>query len=113
LAIYAFENLRNEQLEPTIKRCLENMEIGAIILLKDPYPNDKNKVEFVAESQRYMRPKKIYRDLLMKYGCSKLRETTFPYRYSQQFRGEYVLIYQKERDVDENELKQVQLLTKK
>ena len=50
LANYAFENLRNEQLEPTIKICLENMEIGAVILLKEPYPIDKDKVEFVAES---------------------------------------------------------------
>ena len=49
-ANYAFENLRNEQLEPTIKKCIENMECGAVILMKEPYPADKDKIEFIVES---------------------------------------------------------------
>ena len=48
MANYAFENLRNEQLEPTFKRCIENLECGGIIFIKEPYPIDKNEVEFVA-----------------------------------------------------------------
>ncbi len=97
-ANYAFENLRDEQLEPTIKKCLKNMERGGVIFIKEPHPKE-NKTEFDSEQHRFLRPKKAYIDILLNNGCIKVREFTHAYRYAPKKSGrEFILVYKKVKD---------------
>jgi len=37
-ANYAFENLREEQLKPIMHKCIDHMEVGGVIFMKEPHP---------------------------------------------------------------------------
>ena len=97
-ANYALENLRCKELEPTMKKCLDNLESGGIFFIKEPDPSE-NKTEFDSQYQRFLRPKKVYIDILVKYGCRKVIEHTHDYRYNPTFGREYILIFKKLKDI--------------
>ena len=106
-ANFAFENLRDNQLEPTIRKCLEHLHNGGIIFIKEPYPEDKQSTQFDFEKQRFLRAKQEYKDILKKWGCQKVKEFTQDYSFRNYVWGkEFVLIYRKCRAVDEMEFQQ-------
>jgi hypothetical protein len=46
-----------------MKKCIENLEIGGIIFIKEPYPlKSKTVAEFSQKEQRHLRPKSVYKD---------------------------------------------------
>jgi predicted SAM-dependent methyltransferase len=49
-ANFAFENLRDDQLEPTMKKCIDNLVYGGIMFIKEPHPlKSKTVAEFIPE----------------------------------------------------------------
>jgi hypothetical protein len=70
LANYAFQNLREQELEPCIQKLMDALSVGGILLLKEPEPADFFTEEFDSEMQRVIRPKKKYVDLFAKHGGS-------------------------------------------
>ena len=93
LANYAFQNLREHELEPCIKKLMESMYVGGILLLKEPEPADKNVEEFDPQMQRILRPKKKYVELFAKHG-GHLQFAKI-HKYQKDFAPEYALIFEK------------------
>jgi trans-aconitate methyltransferase len=100
-ANYAFQNLKDSQLQPTMKKCIDNLECGGIIFIKEPHPLEEKQCEFDEQMQRILRPKKAYIDILLNYGCIKVKEHTHAYRYSPiKFGREFILVFRKVSDTN-------------
>ena len=82
-----------------MKKCLDNMEIGGIIFIKEPQSVNKKRIEFDKEQQRILRPKKTYINILTSNGCIKIKEYTHRYRYApKKFGSEFILVFRKVRE---------------
>ena len=86
LASYAFQNLKDEDLDDCVLKCMDSLLTGGVLLLREPYPNDEENY-FDKELQRIIRPKQTYIDAFEKRGGKLVlqKDHHYQHKYAPEF----------------------------